>query len=211
MKYCFCLLLSVLLIAGCKDDWSTERGSVEQIEAMDSLRQSDPARSVTVLKQHLEKKPRDDMAWTLLGHAHEDLAQEDEAEAAYKKALEIDPRRFQALTGLGILSRKRGKNDEAMKYYEQAIAINPEWGNAYSSMTVICLMEGQDAKALEYAKKGYDLDSSEPAAIANLAVAYHYNGNIELRDKMTEEAKNRGYKNVDTLQKIYSGELSVRK
>jgi Tfp pilus assembly protein PilF len=77
-------------------------------------------------------------------------------------------------------------------------------------MTVISLKQGKDAKALEYAKKGYDLDKTDPAAIANLAVAYHYNGMAELRDEMTEEAKSLGYKNVDSLHKIYSGELTVR-
>lgn len=204
------LLITLLLLNGCSGNPSAGPASRDDIGALDSLRQSDPGRGVIELKRHLKSKPRDDLAWTMLGHAYEDLEQDDEAEAAYRKALDIDPQRFDALTGMGILCRKSSKYDQAMEYYEKAIAINPRWGNAYSSMTVISLKQGKDAKALEYAKKGYDLDKTDPVAIANLAVAYHYNGMAELRDEMTEEAKSLGYKNVDSLHKIYSGELTVR-
>jgi Flp pilus assembly protein TadD len=77
-------------------------------------------------------------------------------------------------------------------------------------MTVIALKQGNDAKALEYARKGYDLDNSDPVIVANLGVAYHYNGMFELRDKMTKEAEKLGYKKGDGLRKLYAGEATVR-
>jgi Tfp pilus assembly protein PilF len=204
------LLLMLLSLAGCGERSSRSRLSPKEIETLGALRKSDPRSAVVKLKQQLETKPRDDTAWTLLGHSYEDLDQDEEADAAYRKALEINPRQFQALTGIGILSSKKGKLDEAMAYYEKAIIIDPSYAQGYSSMTVIALKRGQDVKALEYAQKGYDLDKTDPVVAANLAVAYHYNGKLELRDKMTEEAQKLGYQNVDALQKIYKGEATVR-
>lgn len=200
------VLTAVIGLSGCIGNLAGRK----DLDALDELRRTDPKTAVTKLKQHLESKPRDDMAWTILGHAYEDLDQDDEAETAYKKALEINPRRFDALTGMGILSRKKGNYDQALDYYEQALAIDPKYAQAYSSMTVIALKKNDDKKALEYAKKGYDLDKEDPVIVANLAVAYHYNGMVELRDKMTREARKLGYKNINTLEKIYSGEMTVR-
>ena len=209
MKRLIFLLLALLSLAGC-EKLSGRRASPENHEALDALRQSDPAGAVIKLKQQLEITPRDDIAWTMLGHAYEDLDHDREAEAAYRKALEINPRRFDAITGMGILSRKKGEYDEAMAYYEKALNIDPSYAQAYSSMTVIALKQRKDAKALEYAKKGYDLEKTDPVIVANLAVAYHYNGMLELRDEMTEEAKKLGYKKSDALQKIYTGEMTLR-
>jgi hypothetical protein len=77
-------------------------------------------------------------------------------------------------------------------------------------MTTIALKQKQDKKALEFAKKGYELDKTDPVIAANLAIAYHYNNDKVNRDKLTQTAKELGYAKVDTLLKIYSGELTVR-
>ncbi|MEO5819041.1 MAG: tetratricopeptide repeat protein [Vicinamibacteraceae bacterium] len=95
--------------------------------------------AIQQLTTYLERYPRDDLAWTILGHAHEDLNQDDKARAAYDGALGITPRRFQAIGGLGVLHRKRGDDDAAMQAYHRALAIEPGYARAYSSMTVVAL------------------------------------------------------------------------
>ena len=62
----------------------------------------------------------------------------------------------------------------------------------------------------KYAKKAYDLDKGAPRIAANLAVAYHYVGDMENRDRFTRIAEQLGYDKVDTLEQIYSGELTLR-
>jgi tetratricopeptide (TPR) repeat protein len=148
---------------------------------------------------------------TILGHAHEDLDQDDKARAAYDRALAINPRRFEALNGLGILHRKRGDDDAAMRTYRRVLAIEPGYAQAYSSMTVVALRLHRDAEALEYARKGYELDTTDPATAANLAVAYHYSGDVANRDRLTAIALQLGYRKGDRLRQIYDGTLTVRK
>jgi tetratricopeptide (TPR) repeat protein len=167
--------------------------------------------AIPQLTAYLERYPRDDLAWTILGNAHEDLDEDDKARAAYDRALAINPRRVQAIGGLGILHRKRGDDDAAMQAYLRALDIDPRYAQAYSSMTVIALRLNRDAEALEYAKKGYELDKTDPATAANLAVAYHYNGDTANRDRLTKIAVDRGYGNADRLRQIYDGTLTVRK
>lgn len=167
--------------------------------------------AVPKLRAYLDRYPQDDLAWTILGHAHEDLNQDDKARTAYQRALSINPRRLQAVCGLGILHRKRGDDEAAMQAYRRALAIDPRYAQAYSSMTVVAIRLHRDAEALGYARKGYELDTADPVTAANLAVAYHYNGDTANRDRLTKIALDLGYRKGDTLRQIYDGTLSVRK
>jgi tetratricopeptide (TPR) repeat protein len=167
-------------------------------------------RAITQLKAYVQAYPQDDLAWTILGNAYQDVDRLDNAQQAYESALAANPRQFKAITGQGILHRKRGEYDAAMQAYQQALAIDPAYAQAYSSMTAIALKRHEDEKALEYASKGYDLDQSNPVIAANLALAYHYNNDIDNRDKFTRIAERLGYHNMDTLHEIYSGESTIR-
>ncbi len=97
-----------------------------------------------------------------------------------------------------------------MDAYEKTVQIDPNYADAFSSMSIIALKRNEDEKALEYAQKGYELDKANPVIAANLAVAYHYKGDRKNRDKFTKIAKQLGYKDLDSLQKIYSGNLTLR-
>lgn len=172
--------------------------------------QGDVQTAVDKLKQYLESNPRDPLAWTILGNAHLDLDAAEEAKTAYQKAIEINPRQFQALSGLGLVASRRGNYDQAVSYYQKAVQANPQYAPAYSNMAIAAIKQGQDARALEYAKQAYALDKNDPVIVANLAIMYHYNGAYEQRDKMTEEAKRLGYPNIEALQKIYKGLMTIR-
>jgi tetratricopeptide (TPR) repeat protein len=166
--------------------------------------------AIRQLDAYLKEYPRDDLAWTILGNAHEDEDRDQEAQAAYDKALALNSRQVDAINGLGLLHRKRGDYDEALRAYARVLELDPKHAQAYSSMAVIALKRAQDAQALEYAKKGYELDKTDPVTAANLAVAYHYNRDVPNRDRLTGIAERMGYLKIDTLKKIYSGELTVR-
>jgi Tfp pilus assembly protein PilF len=203
------LLSSCAGLSSLKSPSANDRPS-EAVIRLDDLRKTDPKTAISQIEAYLRKNDRDDFAWTILGHAHEALDQDQQAMQAYEKALSINPKRHQALTAQGILYRKQGKYDQAMAVYEKAIAIDANSADAYSSMAVIALKQKQDAKALEYAEKAYQLDDQEPTIAANLAMSYHYNGKLKERDRMTEVAANLGYTRISTLKQVYRGELTIR-
>jgi tetratricopeptide (TPR) repeat protein len=200
------IVLACVGACGAPSDNPIRLGKIAKV-----LEGGDAQGAIRQLTAYLEQYPRDDVAWTVLGNAHEDMDQDDQAKGAYDRALQINPRRHQAVGGLGILHRKRGDDDAAMQAYRRALAIEPGYGQAYSSMTVIALRQNRDAEALEYARKGYDLDQADPVTAANLAVAYHYNGDTANRDRLTTRALQLGYRKGDQLRKIYDGTLTVRK
>lgn len=170
----------------------------------------DVSASIPRLIDYLKDYPRDDLAWTILGHAYEKVDQFNDSQSAYESALAINPQQFQAITGMGVLHRQRGNYDAAMAAYWKALEIDPNYAQAYSSMTTIALKRHQDVQALEYAWKGYELDKTDPVIAANLAVACHYNNEFRNRKKYTKIAKKLGYHNMAALKDIYSGAITVR-
>lgn len=171
----------------------------------------DTKAAIDQLNSYVKDFPKDDLAWTILGHACEDEGRDAEARVAYETALSINPRRAEAHVGMALIQRKEGHPDDAMRSFGEALAIDPRNAEAYSSMTMIALERGQDAQALEYARKGYELDSKSAVIAANLAVAYHYNGDLENRDRLTQVAASLGYEKMNSLRRIYSGEITVRR
>lgn len=184
--------------------------SSSDFDEIAALRETDPKAARAQLQERVAARPRDDLAWTILGHTYYDLDDNEQAETAYAKALEINPRRVEALTSMGILRSADRRYDEARGYYDRALAVNPGYAQLHSSIATMALRQGDWARALEPAKRAFDLDSTDGVVAANLAVAYHYNGLIELRDRMTQTAARLGYGNVPVLQEIYRGERTVR-
>ncbi len=168
------------------------------------------ARAAVELKKYVAKYPKDSLAWTILGHAFEELDQDTKAKEAYESALRADRRTYQAITGLGILARKQGELKKAEDYYNQALGINPKYAEAYSSLVTIAIKRGDFESAVAYGTKGYTLDPNNAVIAANLAVAYHYAGDLKRRDEMTEVARLLDYQKMEPLRLIYKGDLDVR-
>jgi tetratricopeptide (TPR) repeat protein len=170
----------------------------------------DAEKALTQLEAYLKKRPADSLAWTIKGNILTDLDRDAAAEQAYHAALKANPKAYEALCSLGILRRRAGDYDGAIAFYKKALEINPDYAQAYSSMVTIELKRGNDAEALRVAQLAYTKDQEDATIAANLAIACHYNGKTEQRDKYTRIAKELGYKNIETLARIYSGELTIR-
>ncbi len=204
-------LACLLLLAACSSKDGRSEGSKRRLEELARMYQSGKLEEAAIrLQEFVKAEPKDEVGWVLLGHVLLDQGKLQEAGAAYAKALQLDPRSVQALTGQGMLARRLGEYDKAMGFYEQAVAIDPSHAHAYSSMTTIALKKGQFDKAVTHAEKGYALDKTDPTIAANLAIAYHYAGNIEKRDALAKVAEQLGYKGMDKVRSIFSGELDVR-
>jgi tetratricopeptide (TPR) repeat protein len=87
--------------------------------------------------------------WQLLGLAHSQLENAEQAEASFLRALELSPRDPQTLNNLGILYRKTERFEEARAAYCKAVAIQPGFAQAWYNLGLLCnhLEEWADAEA----------------------------------------------------------------
>lgn len=206
---CF-ILLTALGCVPSAPAVKPQRHDFRLAECAEAYQAGDLEGATTKLLAYTAEYPRDALGWTLLGNCHEEADRDQEALQAYDAAIAIDPRQHQAHTGKGIVYRKLEDYDSAMASYERAVEIEPKYAEAYSSMAMILIKRKQDQQAVDYALKAYRLESDNPVIAANLAVAYHYNGEPEKREEFTRIAESLGYKSIAKIRRIFSGELSVR-
>ena len=62
-------------------------------------------------------------------------------------------------------------------------------------------------KAVDYGERGAKGAPEDAVINANLAVAYHFDGQLDKRDEYTAIAKKLNYPSIPDLMDIYSGEL----
>ncbi|MDF2883883.1 MAG: hypothetical protein K0R54_4448 [Clostridiaceae bacterium] len=106
--------------------------------------------------------------------------------------------------------RETGNWEQAIQCADKVLKDNVESISAYVTLSKIELKRKNNAKGLQYAKNAYNLDSSDPYVIANLALAYHYNNLTDERDKYYKIYKqfNIGDQYTDNLLKsIFDGSL----
>ncbi len=172
--------------------------------------QGNQEKALNMLNRYLKTYPDDDMAWLIRGNLHKKRDDVFQAEESYRKALALRPENVQALLELAGLRRAQKDYEGAMSCYEKALIFNPSHARTYADMTLICLKLDRDRQALEYALQAYALDKKDARIMANLALAYHYNDEIEKRDEMMRDAKRLGYENTDWLKLVFSGEVTIK-
>ena len=207
MKYIYHLIFSFIVIISVSCAGVNKKSEISEVDKLFQTGEIDLAR--LEIEKILEKSPLNEYAWTLKGHIEESTDNDSIAELSYLEALEINSEMAEALTGIGILYRKKREYDKAIEYYEKALLVNPEYAQAYSSILVIELKRKKFDSAIINGLKAYELDETDPAISANLAVAYHYKQDTLNRDKYFDICKKLGYSNVAILDKIFSGELTI--
>lgn len=158
---------------------------------------------------YVQDHPDDALGQTILGNIQQDLDLNEAARESYQRALVLEPELVQALTGMGVVSRALGDLDKAVYWYERALALDPDYAQAWSSLAVIHLKRNDPAAAVAVGERAWALDASDPVIAANLAVSYHYVGDLAKRDEFHRTAVSMGYRNGKTLEEIYRGELTV--
>jgi len=197
--------LGVLLLTGC-----SFRENAKLIELDKKYNQGQYEIVVEEANKFVSDNPDSYRGWNILGWAYLKLDNYKKAEECFDRSIAINPNYDNAYVGKGVLCREDGDFAAAREWYLKAIAITPQNPEAFSSLLVIELKEGNDAKAVEYGEKAWTLRKDSPVIAANLAIAYHYIGDVKKRDEFYEHAKRLGYLNLQTLKEIFEGKLSLR-
>lgn len=114
----------------------------------DALRKSgNLPEALNVCLKGLERHGQYQNARVVLGRIYQDMGQDTEAEAEFRKVLEADPDHLQALMNMGELLLKRRMHQAAIEEFQKALALNPD-----DEPTQALLKQAIEAAAQEQAK-----------------------------------------------------------
>lgn len=120
---------------------------------------------VKLLKEALQKDPKNVNGWIKLGNTMMDTSRYPEAVEAYGKALEIDPKNIDVRVDMGTCYRYSGRPDMAVKEYRKALESNPNHLNAHRNLGVTLAQDFKDnAQAIKEFEKVLQLAPNHPDA-----------------------------------------------
>lgn len=160
--------------------------------AGDKLRQGDTAGALRELKSVLKARPNDAPAWLLMGLAYQRDHQDEQAEAAFRRASELDPKNPAPLAQLGVMFLRSGRYELAHEKFQQMVVANPQDAEAQVNLGVTLNLLGRGEEALASFRQATTLNPKMPLAWYNFGLASmnlkHYDDAVTAFKKTTELA-----------------------
>ncbi|MCR4315857.1 MAG: tetratricopeptide repeat protein [Planctomycetes bacterium] len=181
---------------------------VERMNDLFSVGQYGSLKELAAL--HVGKYTRSYKGWSYLGWAHFEQGENIEARKCLLRSIELNDSYRDSLFGMGRLCAREGNSEEAIVWYKRAIEFDGNYADLLTSLALAKLKRGLDEDALIHAEQAYKLDSSHPAIVSNLAIAYHYSGMDAKRQVLMDKLHELDYRNLEVLEKIFSGEFTIR-
>lgn len=207
MKGLFIYFSTILVLLGCSTNSKSDNAALQS--AVIDYKAGDFKSCERKLKDYTVKYPDDYQGWSFLGTVAFELENDTLVKLALNKAVLLNPKDYKGLTGLGILERKNKNYDKAADFYKKAISINPKYGKAYSSLLVIELKRGNYERAVELGETAAQLDNDDLGSKGNLSIAYHFTKQYDKRDELIREITQKGYADVEYLQLIFNGTVTL--
>jgi Flp pilus assembly protein TadD len=143
---------------------------VEQANAL--ARQNKFAEALELLKQALEKNPKNAFAFSQQAKIYFSMRQVEQARDAIAQALAIQPFQPDFLYVAGVIAAQEGKQEEALAAFEKATQMNPKEADAYFEIGKIRLQQGDRVAALVAFRQAVALDPNEPEYLRALMAAH---------------------------------------
>lgn len=137
-----------------RDLFCSERDLAARAESLfsqsaEKLRASDFDAAIMLLREVIALCPNHGRAWAALGHALEEIANEEEALNAYRKALHIENRMWKTQLALGKLLIRRNQRREAIEVLEFALKFSQRNESVKIVLANAYVLEGQEERAEE--------------------------------------------------------------
>jgi tetratricopeptide (TPR) repeat protein len=137
------------------------------LEVFERIGQMKAAADIDLAVDRLQRS----VVYQKIGGIRSELAELDQAEAAYKKALEFTPDSVDARLGLGDVYLQQGKPQDALGEYNRALAMDAKSVAGHFRVADANLRMGRFADAAEAAAKVLALDAAHRKAHYVLATA----------------------------------------
>ena len=161
------------------------------------------------LQVFVEKYPRSDIAWNLLGMALKEKELPDQAEAAFDQAIALNPRSLHPYLSKAALQEDQKRFHEAAMTLEDAVEHHP---SDERLLRTLCEMESRAKRYREvaqYGERAWQQKKTAPLAF-KLAIAYHFLGKSEKRDKYQQQVRQLGG-NDDQLATIIEKSQEIQR
>jgi len=182
---------------------ATMRGLVQQ------LQDGNFNDAIDGLYEHTQEHPGDDIAWNLLGMAYEKKDMPWEAKVAMDRAIAANP------TNPKYYIIKTGFLRERARFHEAAETMEKAARRVSPSLSFLAALVEIESKAkrfrhvIEYGEMIWALERT-PTAAFHLAVAHHFLGNHDERDRYVEQYKSLGGK-PEKLTDIFATSEELKK
>jgi Flp pilus assembly protein TadD len=106
---------------------------------------------IGVLRQALQRNPKDGKAQGRLGDLFYDAGMFDKARDYYVQSLQNEPNDPNVSTDLGICYQRLGQPDEAIKQFRHSLEIDPRHWQSWLNLGIVSLFDKHDTKTAEEA------------------------------------------------------------
>jgi serine/threonine protein kinase/tetratricopeptide (TPR) repeat protein len=117
------------------------------------------------------------VAYSTLGHIHEDAGKHDLAAQEYQLALKINARDAMALGGLAHSYENAGRIADAEQTYQRAAAIRPDYWDGYNELGLFYDRQNRYPEAIAQLQKASQLTPDNAQVYSNLGAVYLDTGN----------------------------------
>lgn len=177
---------------------------------VDEISNASNSELISILESYIKTNKDDIYCRYILADIYFDEKQYKKCEELMSNVLATDNEFYSGYILRSAAYREEGFFKEAEEDLNNVLSHNHENISAIVGLSKLELKRKNNSKALEYAKKAIELDGDEAYVIANIALAYHFNGMIQERDEAYEKYKSFGEDDeytLNLLDSIFSGSL----
>lgn len=139
-------------------------------EAEKLIENGDNEKAITILEGVLRQKPESAGARMLLGRAHKNMGDLQNAKKNYQEAAEKNPHFIKALNALSGFLLEKGENEEALRVLAQADKISPMMPERKITMGGIYLEKGDTQKAFQAFEDAVKINFAKTEEIADICL-----------------------------------------
>jgi Flp pilus assembly protein TadD len=128
---------------------------------------------VTLLREAVSSRPRDEALLYALGTAYDQQGDADQALAQMRKVLALNADNAAAMNFIGyLLAQQRKELPEAERMVMRALQLRPDTGAFLDSLGWVYFQRGEYQRAVEALERASQLEPDEPVILEHLGDAY---------------------------------------
>jgi tetratricopeptide (TPR) repeat protein len=145
--------------------------------------------AIDELQSIVEKHPRSDIAYQILGRSYHKIGQHQQAYEALKKSAEINAKNIgECWTEIGEMLAETGQVKSAIAAYEYVIKYAPSHAAAWRELGNVYFGLNQTEKAIKYLKKALKLKKDDPRSHFLLGLIHENDKEWKTASKFFEKA-----------------------